>query len=124
MAVTRQTGTALGVHEAELNSAVTGVKVGISIRNLAEELREDSANLKLDQDNMATLTTILHEVTSWRSRHYALRAAGIRDLVDTGDTTVEHARGVEIVADPLTNILPRGELPVAQKKLQMGTGSV
>ena len=36
----KQSGTTLAVHEAELNSAVAGVQVGISIRNLTEELRE------------------------------------------------------------------------------------
>ena len=120
----KQTGTALAVHEDELDSAVTGVKVGISIRNIVEELREESSSLKIDQDSMATITTILHEVTSWRSRHYALRAAGIRDLVDKEKITVEHVRGVEIVAGPLTKVWTMGELHIVLSKLQMGAGPV
>ena len=61
---------------------MTGTKVGIPTRDLTEELREEPTTLTLYQDNQATITTILHDVTSWRSRHYALRAAGTRDLAD------------------------------------------
>ena len=60
----------------------------------------EDVTLKLDQDNQATTTAIQHEVTSWRSMHYALRAAGIRDLVDNAGIAVKHNRGVQIVADP------------------------
>ena len=38
-----QQGTALGFHETELDGAMTGTKVGISIQNRAEELREGLA---------------------------------------------------------------------------------
>ena len=61
---------------------MTGTNVGMPINNLTEELREEPTSLKLDQDTYDTTTTIIHEVTSWRSMHYALRAANIKDLVD------------------------------------------
>ena len=37
------------------------------------------------------------------SRHYALRAAGLRDLLDKECIVAEHIRGVNTVADPLTH---------------------
>ena len=52
--------------------------------------------VKLDQDNQATIRTILHEVTSWRTRHYALRAAWTRDIISAEGIEVEHVPGVEI----------------------------
>ena len=38
-----------------------------------------------------------------------------KDLIDNGHTTMEHATGVEIVADPLTKVLPNGELVAPDK---------
>ena len=77
----RQSGSVLSAHEAEPNGAITGTKVGIAIREIVQDMVGTSVTLKLDQDNQATIATIMHEVTSWRTRHYALRAAGIRALV-------------------------------------------
>ena len=96
----RQSGAVMSAHEAELNAAVSGTKVGISIRNIVKEMTEEDAPMKLDQDNKATIRSMLYEVTSWRTRHYALRAAGIRDLISTEGITVEHVKGVRIIAAP------------------------
>ena len=65
----------------------------MSVRDMTDELREGSSILKLDQDNEATITTILHDVTSRRPRHYALRAEGIRALVAKAYIVVLHTRG-------------------------------
>eukprot|EP00974_Lingulodinium_polyedra_P021520 2079906-Lingulodinium_polyedra.AAC.1 len=56
--------------------------------------------MQLDQDSMATIRTITHEVISWRTRHYALRAAWIRDIIKEERIEVEHEKGVDICADP------------------------
>ena len=61
----RQSGSVLSVHEAELNGAITGTKIGIAIREVVQDMTETTATLKLDQDNQATITTIMNEVTSW-----------------------------------------------------------
>ena len=115
----RQSGSVLSAHEAELNGAITGTKVGIAIREIVQDMVGTSVTLKLDQDNQATIATIMHEVTSWRTRHYALRAAGIRDLVAEQQITVEHVRGVSIIADPLTKVLPNIKLMESYEKLQL-----
>ena len=106
----RQSGAVMSAHEGELNGAVTGTKGGIAIRNIVEEMVEEKVSMKLDQDNKATISTIVHEVTSWRTRHYALRAAGVRDLVAQEGIVVEHVKGVEIIADPLTKVLAKNKL--------------
>eukprot|EP00974_Lingulodinium_polyedra_P019503 1883707-Lingulodinium_polyedra.AAC.1 len=61
--------------------------------------------MKLDQDNKATIRTITHELISWRTRHYALRAAWIRDAIKEERITVEHEKGVDICAGPLAQVL-------------------
>ena len=75
--------------------------------------------VKLDQDSQATIRTILHEVTSWRTRHYALRAAWTRDIISAEGIEVEHVPGVEICADPLTKVLGKVKLAGSHKLLQL-----
>ena len=68
---------------------------------------------------MAMLQTILNEVTSWRSRHYAVRAAWARDTIKEQSVQLKHVPGIELIADPLTKVLVGPELPNARKKLGM-----
>ena len=65
------------------------------------------------------IQTILHEVTSWRSRHYSVCAAWARDTINEEEVDLKHVPGTEIVADPLTKILSGPELPKARRKLGM-----
>ena len=116
---TKQSLASTSAHEAELNGVVTGTKLGIGIRSIAAELLEVNQTMKLDQDNMATIRTITHEVTSWRTRHYALRAAWIRDIIKDERIRVEHEKGVEICADPLTKVLGKVKLQEALDKLDI-----
>ena len=68
---------------------------------------------------MAMIQTILNEVTSWRSRHYAVRAAWACDTVKEEGVNLKHVPGVELIAYPLTKVLAGPELPKARKKLGM-----
>ena len=54
---------------------------------------------------MATILTLLHSVTSWRTRHYAVKAAWARDIIKVKGIHVEHVPGEFLVADILTKIL-------------------
>ena len=49
---------------------------------------------------MTIIHTILHEVTSWRSRHYAVRAAWARGTVKEDGVNLKQVPGSEIVAYP------------------------
>ena len=68
-------------------------------------MNDPEKGFNMDGDNMATVITITKEVTSWRSRHYALRAGWSRDQVDTQKINVKHTPGVQLSADGLTKIL-------------------
>ena len=50
---------------------------------------------------MATILTLLHAVTSWRTRHYAVKAAWARDIIKIKGIHVEHVPGEFLVADIL-----------------------
>ena len=95
----KQTLATLSSCEAELGASVHGLKIGLGIRSVAEELI-GRVLLELQGDNMAMIQTILHEVTSWRSRHYAVRAAWARDTVKNQEVNLRHVPGPELIADP------------------------
>ena len=92
--------------------------MGLGIRSVAEEL-VGRVRLELHGDNMAMIQTILHEVTSWRSRHYSVRAAWARDTTHEQEVELTHVPGTENAADPLAKVLAGPELPKARLKLGM-----
>ena len=98
-----------------------GSNAGLTIRRLVTELRNETQNvgLKLDQDNQGTIRSILYEVTSWRTRHYADKAAWIKDTIMREEIEVGHVPGTEIIADPLIKVLDKLKLLAAYVKLQL-----
>ena len=98
-----------------------GSTVGLTIRRIVTELLNEPQNvgLKLDQDNKGTIRSILYEVTSWRTRHYADKAAWLRDVIMTEGIQVGHVPGTEIIVDPFTKVLEKIKLLAAYVKLQL-----
>jgi hypothetical protein len=75
--------------------------------------------LRMFGDNQAALQTIKTKVTSWRTRHYAMRAAWIRDMVVEEECEVQHVRGSSLVSDALTKVLDRIKLGEARDRLRL-----
>ena len=73
------------------------------------ENTEEVKTIHLRGDNLATVTTLLHQVTSWRTRHYAVKAAWARDMIYLVGIDVKHTPGEFLVADILTKVL-KGEM--------------
>eukprot|EP00975_Prorocentrum_lima_P016478 3493459-Prorocentrum_lima.AAC.1 len=55
------------------------------------------------------------EVSSWRSRHYTLRAACIRDTITYQDILVKYTPCKSIIADGLPKVLQKETLKEAQE---------
>eukprot|EP00971_Amphidinium_carterae_P323811 6435366-Amphidinium_carterae.1 len=55
--------------------------------------------------------------SSWRTRHFAVKAEGLRQQVALGLLTVEHVAGVEQKADGLTKTLPVAVLEKFRKQV-------
>ena len=116
----------LSTPESELGGCIPGIKFGIGINDLRNQLNEEADEGKsknifaLEGDNMATLITISSECTTWRSRHYALRAGWARDQVSSRKLGVKHKPGKELPADALTKILSGPELSKARERLLLG----
>ncbi len=64
------------------------------------------------------------EVTSWRNRHYAMKAAWIRDVLNEEVIELNYQPGVTLVADALTKVLEKGKLYVARQRLHLSPGTM
>ena len=117
----KQSIVAVSSCEAELNASVTGLKLAIEMHALIAELTPTAGRpqLRMFGDNQAALLTITTKVTSWRIRHYAMRAAWIRDMVAEEECEVQHVRGSVLVSDALTKVLDRIKLSEARERLQL-----
>ena len=69
------------------------------------------------QDDEACIHTLATEVSSWRTRHYAMRASWIRDMIGEEKIYVVYQPGTEHIADGLTKILCRLKLEEARERL-------
>ena len=107
-----QSMATLSTAEAEMGATVPGLKYGLAIHNFLMDLEPETSEgvkkIYLRGDNLATVTTLLHQVTSWRTRHYAVKAACARDIIHSVGIDVKHTPGEFLVADILTQIL-KGE---------------
>ena len=96
--------TAMVINAGALNAAVRGTTIGIGVRRLTEGMMDKPARLKLVRDDQSCVAISLHDVTSWRSIHYAQRSATIIDMIAREGMTVAHIRGTWMLADPLTTV--------------------
>jgi len=118
----RQEISATSSCEAELNASVIGLKIGIGLRALLNELTDEGdAQMRMFGDNEAALTTMLTQVTSWRSKHYAMRASWLRDAITEEQCELQHVSGKHLISDALTKVLEKVKLAEARDRLQLVT---
>ena len=104
----RQPLATLSAPESELGASIPGIKFGIGIKQLTDQLVMDdntTEGFDLMGDNTATVITLTKEISSWRTRHYAIYAGWSRDQVTHYPIQVSHLPGAELPADGLTKIL-------------------
>ena len=104
----RQPLATLSAPESELGASIPGIKFGIGIKQLTDQLVMDDSitdGFDLMGDNTATVITLTKEISSWRTRHYAICAGWSRDQVTHYPIQVSHLPGAELPADGLTKVL-------------------
>ena len=114
---TKQSITAISSCESEINATVTDVELGLTIRQLIEDVTGIPLPTNLYGGNVAAIRSILTEVTSWRTRHYAMRASWVRDILTKEEVELKHRKGTELVSDALTKTLDRVKLGEARRRL-------
>ena len=116
-----QSMAVLSTARAEMGATVPGLKYGIAIHDVLMYLEPDKTDankqIHIRGDNLATVTTLLHQVTSWRTRHYAVKAAWARDIIKAMYNGVKHTPGEFLVADVMTKILKGERMKELPKQL-------
>ena len=113
------------VCEAELVAIHEGYLLGAGIRELAGSIGFPVGSFRILTDNMAA-KGLAHEGGSWRTRHFCVKAQGLRQQVALALVEVSHTPGVCQKADGFTKALPRAliekfraelglDMPVAHK---------
>ena len=103
----RQDRTALSTCESEILAHRTGLQLGLSIRDLAREATSETVKVKMEGDNAGALKSVVTEITTWRTRHYAGDASWIRERIEEEEVDLSYRPGKKLIADGLTKILPR-----------------
>ena len=101
----RQSLVSLSTAESELIAVVSGAQMGDAVAALVHELLGRELEVQLLGDNMACIAIISGPPTSWRSRHLRLRAAALRERLESGRWTLCHLPGQFLPADLLTKAL-------------------
>ena len=114
---TKQSIVAISSCDAEINATVTGVKLAMAIRTMVEGILQDRVVFTLFGDNQAALISIQTEITSWRSRHYGMRATWVRDWIKEEEIEVYHKKGTELTADALTKSSRQDEVGASESKV-------
>ena len=121
----RQPLATLSTPESELGATVPGIKFGIGIKDLTDQLvseQDREEGFDMMGDNAATVITITKEITSWRSRHYAYQAGWARDQVAWQPIQVSHLPGTDLPADGLTKVLQGVALKKTRIQLTLRNG--
>ena len=104
----RQPPATLSTPESELGGSIPGIKFGIGIKELTDQLLPEETHeegFDMMGDNTATVITITKEIISWRSHHYAYQAGRAKDQVWNQPIKVSHLPGVDLPADGRTKVL-------------------
>ena len=117
-ATNRESCTALSSCVSEILAHITGFKLMIGIRDLIEETWTDP-EVELEGDNLAAIQTLTNEITSWRNRHYSMKATWLRDKIKELDVILRHKYGSILTSDVLTKVLTREKLITARERLNL-----
>ena len=99
----RQSTTATSTSEAELTAGSLGTQIGQGLAALMADWGQRT-HLLLRWDNRSTLS-IAHLGGTWRSRHYAIRAQAVHELLALDLVKLEYVPTAEQWADILTKAL-------------------
>ena len=115
---TKQTVTAMSSCEAELDAAIAGIKHAQGIAEVVQEMCPQVCIIQeLNTDSASAIQAIKNTSTSWRNRHFSLRASWMRDFLAKGQISVEYKPGKDLEADLLTKVLERVKLETLRRKL-------
>ena len=109
----RQSLTAWSTCEAETEAIATGIQDAVRLQSIVQGLTNVRYDIEAVSDSASAVVLICKPSMStlvWRTRHFGLRAAWVRDQVAEHAIALRHESGETLVADALTKSLPRARL--------------
>ena len=103
--------------EAELIALASNLNISLGLSNVLHSVNVFIPPLKLLCDNKAAIANS-DEGSSWRSRHYLIRAAALREARVKGLCHVHYVCSADQLADFLTKYLPA--VPFARARTLCG----
>ena len=135
----RQSFVTLSTAESELMSMLEGLTALRCIKSIVDMLQPTPSEGRMFSDSMAGISIVSGTTGSWRTRHLRIRAQGLHEAIERGETTLEHQSGKILVADGMTKQLQGNLLrhfvqalkmtaesrqPVQVKKMSTGGGEI
>eukprot|EP00435_Cladocopium_sp_Y103_P040980 s704_g11.t1 len=106
----RQSFVTLSTAEAELMAMLEGLTALRCVKSIIDLLQDIPAEGRMFSDSTAGISIALGTTGSWRTRHLRIRAQGLHEAIERGETTLEHQPGKSLVADGMTKQLQGGPL--------------
>jgi hypothetical protein len=118
----RQQLTAESTCEAELIAQAENSHLGLAVLDLLQELGE-KPRLEVFSDNRAVILMVAGG-SSWRTRHFKIKAMALRDRLDRMTFVMAHLPGAIMPADGLTKALSVQAFVQALKHMQLSYASI
>ena len=100
----RQSFTTLSTAESELMSMMEGLTSLRFVKSVVE-MFVPNVEGRMYSDSTAGISIVSGTTGSWRTRHLRIRAQGLHEALERGETTLEHQSGKLLVADGMTKQL-------------------
>eukprot|EP00435_Cladocopium_sp_Y103_P064506 s236_g26.t1 len=101
----RQSFVTLSTAESELMSMLEGLTALRCVKSIVQMLQPGPIEGRMYSDSTAGISIVSGTTGSWRTRHLRIRAQGLHEAVEDGETTLEHQSGKLLVADGMTKQL-------------------
>ena len=101
----RQSFVTLSTAESELMSMLEGLTALRCVKTIVHMLLEKEIEGRMFSDSMAGISIVAGTTGSWRTKHLRIRAQGLHEALERGETTLEHQSGKILVADGMTKQL-------------------
>ena len=101
----RQSFVTLSTAESELMALLEGLVALRCVKSIVQMIHHGEVEGRMFSDSTAAISIVSGTTGSWRTRHLRIRAQGLREALDRGETTLEHQSGKLLVSDGFTKQL-------------------
>ena len=120
----RQSFVTLSTAESELMALMEGLIALRCVKSIVQMIHHGKVEGRMFSDSTAAISIVSGTTGSWRTRHLRIRAQGLREALDRGETTLDHLSGKLLVADGFTKQLQGALLKQYVQALKMKSESV